>query len=294
MENNWLNGGAGDANFTILLFLLYRASNEHHYALLLWIYHLYAFVHFAGSRGPPCPAIRLVNFRFSYALRAELNDNLVRVRVDAHRAHNRTNPICVCCECVSAFLLLLLPFFRHCFASSRRRRFRSGFCCCRCCCCCFCSDFKYDANHYPFQIKRWNFFSIDFPFTHRTQAIRSMYTLYICVYTQYLKQHRTCEVDVKILVDRGQARAAAVVVVVYSWHVRKRMYNVYHYHEVPRDPLQNSLHHHPNDVAFTVAHHCHFGISAFSTRIRFRFYRRPFGVRTSTIQRKLNLIETFN
>lgn len=54
--------------------------------------HLYAFVHF-GCRGrAACSAIRLVNFRFAYAMRAELNDNLVCVRVNAYtHTHTQLN-----------------------------------------------------------------------------------------------------------------------------------------------------------------------------------------------------------
>lgn len=95
---------------------------------------------------------RLVNFRFSYAVRAGLNDNLVLVRVDA-------NPICVWRCDVNAyqnFFYLISPL------PSQQSWTILLYRCSVCVCCC---DFKYDANHHRSKKTIEFLFSIDFPFT---------------------------------------------------------------------------------------------------------------------------------
>lgn len=172
-------GWIGESGTRILPFyyflLLYRTSNEHHYVLLLllWRYHLYAFDHFAWIARHALPFVYRI-FDSVYALRAELNDNLVRaVHVECGDAHtiarNRMNDVRVMWMCIRISSSIFRSFFCW-FATASQPT--SALLLLR---------YRVWRKRPPVPTKTMEFLSIDFPFT------RTTFKAYIHVYIEHVK-----------------------------------------------------------------------------------------------------------
>lgn len=255
-------------------------------------YHLYTFSSIlVGGRLATYSAIRLVNFRFAYAntMRAELNDNLLRVRVHAFAPHKRTpgnirytvylptnsnaihdmRPMEMC---VSELLLILSFFFFVLLFSVTAFTAVVVVVVVVVVVAASIQSMTQTATR-----SKWNvgisFLLIFLSRVHHSKHTHTLALILSLTLTQSCTVHKTYAIDVyRIETNTSQLELCLLCVFIILW-----------------SSLQSSS-------KRTMPNHSHFGISVFirirrSRCRRCRRFCRPFFV---PLQRKLNLIETFS